>query len=131
MRSSVNHYKDGRLYNGYDYINQAWVKDGKYIRCGHPDDMDCDCYGRLHEGEETKPKMNKVTMNLYQYQLLDAYAHIVDKIFDEYFRDSNFAYHINQLDLDMDTDKVKKLLNSQIEYFWEWRNTNDSLQTGK
>lgn len=38
---------------------------------------------------------------------------------------------VNHYKLDMDTDKVKKLLNSQIEYFWEWRNTNDSLQTGK
>ena len=36
----------------YDYDNQAWVEDGKYIRCGHPEDMDCQCYGRLHEGEE-------------------------------------------------------------------------------
>ncbi len=35
----------------FDYVNQAWVRDGKYVRCGHPDTMNCDCYGRLHEGE--------------------------------------------------------------------------------
>ncbi len=37
----------------YDYEHQAWVVDGRYIRCGHIDtglDTDCKCYGRLHEG---------------------------------------------------------------------------------
>jgi hypothetical protein len=41
----------GTLVNGYDYTNQAWVMNGKYVRCGHPDAMDCDCYGKEHEGE--------------------------------------------------------------------------------
>ena len=36
---------------GFDYTNQAWVADGVYQRCSHPEDMDCQCYGRLHEGE--------------------------------------------------------------------------------
>ena len=36
----------------YDYTNQAWVIDGLYQRCGHPEDMDCQCYGRIHAGEE-------------------------------------------------------------------------------
>jgi len=35
----------------YDYENQAFVKDGKYVRCGHPENMNCKCYGRLHAGE--------------------------------------------------------------------------------
>jgi len=35
----------------FDYERQAWIKDGKYVRCGHPESMDCGCYGRLHEGE--------------------------------------------------------------------------------
>ncbi|KKN83830.1 hypothetical protein LCGC14_0294830 [marine sediment metagenome] len=35
----------------FDYERQAWVKDGRYIRCGHQEKMDCRCYGRLHEGE--------------------------------------------------------------------------------
>lgn len=34
----------------YDYVNQAWIEDGKYVRCGHKGDS-CQCYGRLHEGE--------------------------------------------------------------------------------
>jgi hypothetical protein len=43
---------DGRP--GLNYFpklaNQAWVKDGKYIRCGHPEAMACGCYGREHAG---------------------------------------------------------------------------------
>lgn len=35
----------------FDYKNQAWVRDGKYVRCGHPALMNCGCYGRLHAGE--------------------------------------------------------------------------------
>lgn len=41
--------------NGYDYRNQAWVKDGKYVRCGHPVMFVCACYGRKHEGESLAP----------------------------------------------------------------------------
>lgn len=36
---------------GYDYEHQAWVEDGRYVRCGHPEDMGCQCYGKAHEGE--------------------------------------------------------------------------------
>ncbi|MGA8730297.1 MAG: hypothetical protein WB608_16200 [Terracidiphilus sp.] len=35
----------------FDYVKQAWVQDGKYVRCGHLPSMGCDCYGRLHAGE--------------------------------------------------------------------------------
>ena len=35
----------------YDYERQAWTVDGRYVRCGHPDSMGCQCYGRVHEGE--------------------------------------------------------------------------------
>ena len=41
--------------DGYDYIHQAWVRDGRYVECGHPFDMACNCYGRKHEGQETVP----------------------------------------------------------------------------
>jgi len=41
----------GKLLLRYDYDNQAWVKNGKYVACNHPDSMNCKCYGRLHEGE--------------------------------------------------------------------------------
>jgi hypothetical protein len=54
-RTSGDVYKEGRLIDGYDYINQSWVKDGRYIACGHPDTMTCDCYGRKHTGETTAP----------------------------------------------------------------------------
>lgn len=50
-RTSNNTYQEGWLHNGYDYIRQAWVKDGVYVRCGHPESLNCSCYGRKHEGE--------------------------------------------------------------------------------
>ena len=59
MRMSSNEYKNSRLMNGYDYENQAWVVDGRYVRCGHPASMNCNCYGRLHAGEETLPELGR------------------------------------------------------------------------
>lgn len=50
-RTSNDQYFNGRLINGYDYTNQAWVVSGVYVRCGHPEAMRCGCYGRKHEGE--------------------------------------------------------------------------------
>ncbi len=41
--------KNAPLY--FDYENQVWVENGKYIRCGHPDSMRCLCYGKLNEGK--------------------------------------------------------------------------------
>lgn len=35
----------------FDYANQAWIVEGKYVRCGHPETMACGCYGRAHAGE--------------------------------------------------------------------------------
>lgn len=36
----------------FDYDRQAWIDaDGRYLRCGHPEAIDCRCWGRLHEGE--------------------------------------------------------------------------------
>jgi len=35
----------------YDYKNQTWIVGGKYRDCGHPEDMDCGCFGRKHKGE--------------------------------------------------------------------------------
>lgn len=65
-RTSNNLYNDamqGRLINGYDYKRQAWVIDGIYQDCGHPQRGEvteigtifdgCDCYGRAHAGEKT------------------------------------------------------------------------------
>lgn len=35
-RESRDEYgPDGRLINGFDYDNQAWVMGGRYVRCGH------------------------------------------------------------------------------------------------
>ena len=54
MRVSSNQVENGRLINGFDYDKQAWVVNGRYIRCGHPVGLDCKCYGTLHTGEETR-----------------------------------------------------------------------------
>lgn len=35
----------------YDYEHQAWVVDGQYVRCAHPESIECACYGREHAGE--------------------------------------------------------------------------------
>ena len=52
MRTSNDDLISGRLINGYDYNNQAWVVDGKYVNCGH--NYDCNCFAREHAGEMTK-----------------------------------------------------------------------------
>lgn len=52
----------GQLINGFDYYNQAWVVNKKYIRCGHPDSMECGCYGRINEGKISlgvNPRINE------------------------------------------------------------------------
>lgn len=42
----------------YDYTNQSWTRNGRYVRCGHPEEVDCHCFGRLHEDEELKENAN-------------------------------------------------------------------------
>ena len=39
----------------FDYENQCWLVDGIIQRCGHPEGMDCNCYGKAHEGESLTP----------------------------------------------------------------------------
>ncbi len=56
---------DGALVDSgdyYDYANQAWVKNGRYVRCGHDISMTCNCFGRIHEGEEAKSVREKNKM---------------------------------------------------------------------
>jgi hypothetical protein len=38
---------------GYDYKNQAWIEEGRYLKCDHivvPGTV-CNCYGSQHQGE--------------------------------------------------------------------------------
>ena len=44
---------------GYDYQNQAWVKDGVYQPCGHPDRPNCGCYGAIHAGQPIPSEVGK------------------------------------------------------------------------
>jgi hypothetical protein len=39
---------------GFDYQNQAWIENGKYLPCAHPASMNCQCYGKIHAGEPIK-----------------------------------------------------------------------------
>ena len=71
-RNQYEMINSGRLINGYDYDKAAWVVDGQYVRCGHPPDMKCFCYGKAHEGEETKDKHCKSTLEGSYYCQLDA-----------------------------------------------------------
>ena len=49
-RQSNDEYDgNGFLVNGFDYVYQAWVRNGRYVRCGHPESMTCNCYGRGNE----------------------------------------------------------------------------------
>ena len=38
--------------DGYDYDKQAWYQNGVYVPCGHPESMDCNCYGKAHAGQK-------------------------------------------------------------------------------
>lgn len=38
----------------YDYINQAWIIDGIYQACNHPEEMNCNCYGKLNKGKKAQ-----------------------------------------------------------------------------
>ncbi|MGB6499419.1 MAG: hypothetical protein WBF09_20650 [Candidatus Acidiferrum sp.] len=55
-RSTNDEFRNGLLWNGYDYTRQAWVKDGVYLRCGHPESMQCGCYGREHAGQTSEER---------------------------------------------------------------------------
>ncbi len=45
-------YSDDKMKLSFDYEKQVWIVDGKYQRCGHPETMDCKCYGKEHAGEK-------------------------------------------------------------------------------
>jgi hypothetical protein len=60
MRESNDEYVTGRLMNGFDYQNQSWVIDGRYVDCGHRESMKCGCYGRIHKGEEVSANVETI-----------------------------------------------------------------------
>jgi hypothetical protein len=55
-RQSSNEFRNGLLWNGFDYEHQAWVVNGKYVRCGHPEAMNCGCFGKEHADELSQEK---------------------------------------------------------------------------
>ena len=51
----------------YDYINQAWIRDGKYQRCGHRGNCRI-CYGTRHEGELAPKDFDDMPDDVEQYR---------------------------------------------------------------
>jgi hypothetical protein len=49
-RCSCDHFRDGLVYNGYDYDLQCWVVQGIIQRCGHPNA--CHCFGRKYADQK-------------------------------------------------------------------------------
>ena len=39
-------YSEDKAKYSYDYDKQVWIVEGKYQRCGHPEAMNCNCYGK-------------------------------------------------------------------------------------
>ena len=48
---SRSYYSEDKAKYSYDYKNQVWIKNGKYVNCGHPENMNCNCFGRKHANE--------------------------------------------------------------------------------
>jgi len=46
-----NYASEDKMQYSYDYEKQAWIINGKYVSCGHPDSMACKCYGKIHAGK--------------------------------------------------------------------------------
>lgn len=57
----------------YDYERQAFVENGRYIRCAHSESMDCQCYGKLHEGE-TAPTYAELSLRSWQRGIPSEFA---------------------------------------------------------
>ena len=51
------HYSKDKGEYSFDYKNQVWIKGGVYIDCGHPSQMKCRCFSRLHK--DKKAVINK------------------------------------------------------------------------
>ena len=54
MRTGSDQYVGNILVNGFDYSNQAWVVDGKFVPCGHVNRNGvrrCSCFGTIHAHE--------------------------------------------------------------------------------
>ena len=82
-RLSDNEYRGVTLHNGYDYEKQVWVLNGVYQRCGHPEDMNCGCYGKAHAGERAEQKKYSCAAcdeNFEGYEDLATHRTVCDKL---------------------------------------------------
>ncbi len=42
-RESTDEIKNGRVFNGFDYSLQVWVRNGVILDCAHPERMGARC----------------------------------------------------------------------------------------
>ena len=47
----------------YSYEMQCWVVDNIVQRCGHPENMDCTCFGRHWQGWDLDTAMRCIELN--------------------------------------------------------------------
>ena len=99
-RMSNDEYQNGRLINGYDYDNQAWVLAGRYVMCGHPESMNCGCYSRAHAGEKTKTR--KAEGMKYKINITTRDGELLNII------------EINPNDMNWDSNPTKDILVEEI-----------------
>jgi hypothetical protein len=62
----MNRHTDPR----YDYEHQAWTSQEpddvrRYVACGHPESMQCRCYGTIHRGQSVS---KSVLIKIAEYE---------------------------------------------------------------
>lgn len=54
MRTGQNEMRAGVIVNGFSYTRQVWIKEFIIQGCGHPETLDCGCFGKQHAGEQAR-----------------------------------------------------------------------------
>jgi len=102
---------------GYDYKRQAWYDGGVYVRCGHPDSMGCECYGRLNEGKSVI--VEALEPWLYSVKLPRAF--FADHASRCITRDVVTRSTSKGIIVDLEAREVANLLNDADHWSTEWR----------
>jgi hypothetical protein len=55
--------QDAETITGFDYTNQAWVQNGRYVRCGHLDEHNCKCFGKINQGRRPSAAVIREMLN--------------------------------------------------------------------
>jgi hypothetical protein len=60
---------------GFDYEHQAWVQNGRYVRCGHLDEYNCNCFGKVNQGKRPSAAVVAEMMARYTEENTGAESH--------------------------------------------------------